>query len=319
MLGDEQAGMAVGAVAGGASTMPDRQEAPHAPRVRWPSDRRHRVTTPDGLDLCVREAGNPDGWPILFIHGLAQAHLSWSAQFTSPLARRHRLIAYDLRGHGESAKPLDAAYYQDGRRWADDVRAVIDGLQLDRPVVVGWSLGGRVLRNYLIEHGDGALGGLNFLSTRPFEDPAVLAPASQADLAGRPDSLASRIDAHVAFLRACFHRQPSDDEFAIAVAYNAIVPQEIRAAISGWSTSLEATRAALGRVTVPTLVTHGRDDGLIRPRAAEMTAGAVPGARISWYDDCGHSPFAEHATRYNDELDAFVDEVRAHHGRPSRA
>ena len=62
-------------------------------------------------------------------------------------------------------------------------------------------------------------------------------------------------------------------------------------------------------VRVPTLVTHGRLDRLVLPKAAEMTAAAVPGARLSWFDDCGHSPFYEDAPRYNRELDRFVSEA----------
>src|SRR5215211_951537 len=142
----------------------------------WPSHRQQWVKTPDGVDISVREWGNPDGRPILFVHGLAQSHLSFLPQFASDLATHHRLVAYDLRGHGESAKPLDPSYYNDGRRWADELQAVIDGAGLAKPILVGWSLGGRVLRAYLIQHGDGRIGGLNFVSTRPFEDPAVLAP-----------------------------------------------------------------------------------------------------------------------------------------------
>lgn len=263
----------------------------------------------------MREWGDPAGPPILFVHGLAQSHLSFLPQFASGLAARYRLVAYDLRGHGESDKPTDPAYYRDGRRWADELAAVIEGAELARPVLVGWSLGGRVLRQYLMHHGDGRLGGLHFVSCRPFEDPSVLAPASRNDIAGRPESLAARIDAHVAFLRACFLRQPAEDDFAVALAYNAIVPQEIREAISGWSTGLEETRAALAKVTVPTLVSHGRDDALIRPAAAEMTAAAVPGARLSFYDDCGHSPFFEHPERFNRELDDFVASLGTSHGR----
>jgi len=273
------------------------------------------VTTPDGVDISVREWGNPRGWPIVFVHGLAQSHLSFLPQFASDLAQRYRLVAYDLRGHGESAKPSDPAFYREGRRWADELLAVIDAAGLAEPVLVGWSLGGRVLRQYLMHYGDARIGGLHFVSCRPFEDPSVIAPASQANIEGRPDSLARRIDAHVAFLRACFHRPLPEDDFAVALAYNAICPQEIREAISGWSTSMDDTRAALAKVTVPTLIAHGRNDALILPAAAEMTASAIPGARISWYDDCGHSPFAEHADRFNRELDAFVSSIQAAHGR----
>ena len=140
----------------------------------------------------------------------------------------------------------------------------------------------------------------------------MIAPASQANIEGRPDTLARRIDAHIAFLRACFHRPLSDDDLAVAVAYNALCPQEIREAISSWSTSMDDTRAAFAKVRVPTLIAHGRNDALILPAAAEMTAAAIRGSRISWYDDCGHSPFIEHPERFNRELDAFVSSL---HGR----
>ena len=227
--------------------MPNRQQASHKAPSRWPSHRQRWIKTPDGVDISVREWGNPEGWPILFVHGLAQSHLSFLPQFASQLADRHRLIAYDLRGHGESAKPLDPSFYDEGRRWADELEAVIDGVAATKPILVGWSLGGRVLRQYLIHHGDRRIGGLHFVSTRPFEDPAVLAPASRANIAGRPDTLAERIDAHIAFLRACFLRQPPEDDFAVALAYNVIVPQEIREAISGWSTGLDGNAGRAGQ------------------------------------------------------------------------
>jgi pimeloyl-ACP methyl ester carboxylesterase len=281
----------------------------------WPSRRQLWAVAPDGVDISVREWGNAQGRAILFIHGLAQSHLSFLPQFASELADRYRLVAYDLRGHGESAKPRDPAFYREGRRWADEVAAVIDKAELDKPILVGWSLGGRVVRQYLMHHGDARIGGLNFVATRPFEHPDVIAPASRANIEGRPESLAQRIDAHIAFLRACFHRQPAAEDFACALAYNVVVPQEIREAISGWSTGLEETRAALAKVRVPTLVSHGRDDALILPAAAEMTAAAIAGSRISWYDDCGHSPFFEHAQRFNRELDEFASAIEARRDR----
>jgi pimeloyl-ACP methyl ester carboxylesterase len=80
----------------------------------------------------------------------------------------------------------------------------------------------------------------------------------------------------------------------------------VRDAIAGWATDPAATIAALRKVAVPVLITHGRLDRLVLPAAAEMTAAAVAGARISWYEDCGHSPFYEDAPRYNRELAAFA-------------
>lgn len=266
----------------------------------------HTVTAPDGVRLAVQEWGRPDGREILLIHGLAQSHLSFVRQIDSPLARDHRIVAFDLRGHGLSDKPLDAASYQDGGRWADDVRAVMTQTGLHCPVLAGWSLGGRVIRQYLIAYGDEGIAGINFVSTRPIEDPRVTLPVPQAADEAGASPLEQEIRATMGFLRACYATPPTGDDFAMALAFNMMLPWQVRDAIRAWSTSTESTIAALRRVKVPTLITHGRLDRLIVPAAAEMTAAEVPHARISWYDQCGHSPFWEDAPRFNRELAEFV-------------
>lgn len=271
-----------------------------------PATKDEMVRTPDGVDLFVREWGNSTGPEILLIHGQAQCYLSFEKQVDSFLAKDHRIVAFDLRGHGASAKPTAPEFYQDGRRWADDVHAVIAAKGLRRPVLVGWSLGGRVLRQYLIHYGDQALSGINFLSTRPIEHPSVTGPGSKAIAESGSLDLGDRLRAEIEFLKDCYAKPPSARELELQIAYNMLLPRAVRDAISGWKTDPDAILAALGRVSVPTLITHGRLDRLILPRAAEMTAEAVRSARISWYDDCGHSPFYEDADRYNRELGAFV-------------
>jgi pimeloyl-ACP methyl ester carboxylesterase len=269
------------------------------------------VRTPDGLNLSVREWGNPDGPEIVLIHGQAQCHLCFIRQTGSPLAEKYRIIALDLRGHGASDKPLDAEAYHRAQGWADDVQAVLDAKRLRRPVLVGWSMGGRVIRNYLMHYGDSRLAGINFLASRPIEDDIVTGPGSRAMRGSDTLDLPARLRAEIGFLRDCFAKPPEGDDLLLMVAYNMIVPHPVRDAIATWSTDPAATVEALRRVTVPTLVTHGLLDRLILPSAAEMTAAAVKGARISWFDDCGHSPFYEDAPRYNRELDQFVAEASA--------
>ena len=273
-----------------------------------------RVVTPDGVAVSVGEWGNPAGPEILLIHGQAQSTLSFKRQTDSDLARDFRIVAFDLRGHGLSDKPADPALYQDGKRWADEVQAVIAAKRLRKPVVAGWSMGGRVLRQYLMHYGDSALSGINFLATRPLEDPSVVGPASKAYHALAPRDLAGRIAANIAFLRACYEKQPAANDFIEAVAFNFMVPFAVRDAIADWKTDPEAVRKAFAAVTVPTLVTHGRRDALILPHAAEMTAAAIKGATVSLYDDCGHAPFYEDAARYNRELAAFVSDAWGRRG-----
>src|SRR5471030_1522701 len=121
------------------------------------------VKTPDGLTISAQEWGNPSGPEILFIHGFSQSYMSWMRQVDSDLAREFRIVTYDLRGHGNSDKPLDPARYRDSRAWGDEVQAVIDAAGFKRPVLVGWSYAGRVISDYVATHGAGKLAGINFV------------------------------------------------------------------------------------------------------------------------------------------------------------
>src|SRR5215208_6534215 len=123
----------------------------------------HTVRGGGGLRLHVREWGRPDGTPILFIHGWSQNHLCWAKQYESALADEFRLVAYDLRGHGMSEAPLEPEHYTEDMLWSDDVAAIIEELDLDRTVLVGWSYGSIVICDYLREHGEERVAAVNFV------------------------------------------------------------------------------------------------------------------------------------------------------------
>jgi pimeloyl-ACP methyl ester carboxylesterase len=264
------------------------------------------VRSPDGTRLAVHEWGNPGGAEVVLIHGIAQSHLCFLPQIRSALAERYRLVAFDQRGHGASGQPTDAAAYQGSRVWADDIAAVLEAMQLKRPVLVGWSMGGRVIRQYLMVHGDARLAGINFVASQVIEDPRCRGPAAPK----RPpdgQTFEEEIEAAIGFAGGCYGRKPTQAEFLRIVAYNMRVPAAVRRAIAGWSTEAAPTIAALNKVRVPVLVTHGRNDDVVLPAAADLTAAAIPHARRSWFDDCGHSPFAEYPARFNEELIGFVE------------
>jgi non-heme chloroperoxidase len=274
---------------------------------------RSDVRAPDGTRLAVYEWGDPAGPEVVLVHGFAQSHLCFAPQFGprfgSELARRCRLVAFDLRGHGASAQPAEAAAYQGSRVWADDIAAVLAARKLERPVLVGWSMGGRVIRQYLMVHGDARLAGINFVASQVIEDPRCRGPGAPKPTPVE-QTLAGEIEAAIAFLEGCYARKPQEAEFRRALAYNMKVPAAVRRAIAGWSTEAAPTIAALAKVRVPVLITHGRRDTVVLPAAADMSLAAMPQARLSWFDDCGHSPFCEDAPRFNDELMGFVQSCR---------
>jgi pimeloyl-ACP methyl ester carboxylesterase len=270
-----------------------------------PPGLRHWVTCPDGVGIEVREWGDPNGPPLVLITGVAQSYLSFVRQYTAPELQRFRIVSYDPRGHGVSGKPVTADAYG-GRAWSGEVAAVISALGLERPVLAGWSLGGRILRQYLVDNGDAALGGAVFISCRPVEVPEVVGPGNAVlptvDLADP----ASRIAVALKFLRNCFGRQPSGDELAFMLGYNIMCPWEIRQLIGKWLTPVAVSEEALRKVRVPTLVVHGAEDILVLSKAGEMTAAFIPHAKRSVFAGCGHSVFFEDAERFNRELAAFA-------------
>ena len=75
----------------------------------------HRITGGGGVQLNLVETGNPNGRPILFIHGFSQSWRVWNRQLNSDLTDDCRLVAMDIRGHGLSDKPREG--YAESRLW----------------------------------------------------------------------------------------------------------------------------------------------------------------------------------------------------------
>ena len=261
------------------------------------------VTTPDGLTIAAQEWGNPNGPGIVFIHGFSQSSLSWMRQTNSDLAKEFHIVTYDLRGHGNSDKPLDAARYRDGKAWADEVQAVIDAAGLKRPVLVGWSYAGRVISDYVTNRGAAGIAGINFVDASIKFIPEYVGDNLKNLPLMASEDMVTNINATRVFLHGCFSRQPSADDFETMLAFNMMVPPKVRAGLGG--RPLDAT-AVMSKLTIPVLVTHGAEDKNAKVDAAKFTASTIPGAKLSIYDGVGHSPFYEDAPRFNGELAALV-------------
>jgi non-heme chloroperoxidase len=261
------------------------------------------VKTPDGLTISAQEWGNPAGPEILFIHGFSQSHLSWMRQVDSDLAKEFRIVTYDLRGHGNSDKPLDPQHYRDSKAWGDEVQAVIDAAGLKHPVIVGWSYAGRVISDYLATHGASQLAGINFVDAPIKADPALIGDNLKNLPLMASEDLVTNITATRNFLHGCFSRQPTADDYEAMLAFNMMVLPKVRAGLAG--RPLDASDL-MSKLKLPVLVTHGAEDRNARLGAGQYTASIIPGAKLSIYEGIGHSPFYEDAPRFNTELASFV-------------
>ena len=265
----------------------------------------YNVTAPDGVTLAVQESGNPSGAAIVFIHGLLGSHLNWDAQVNAPELQRYRLITYDLRGHGLSGKPTNAHAYAEGSRWADDLASVMQAANVTRPILVGWSLGGAVMSNYLAKYGDGRIGGAVYvdgvIELKP--EQIVAHPQVYQDL--NATDLKTHLDTVRQFLSLCFHTQPDRGTFERLFANAAMASWDMQRAVQ--SMNAEAAKGLSG-ATVPVLLLYGEQDALVQARPAIARARQLdPQATSIVYANSGHAPFLEEAARFNRDLAGFVD------------
>ena len=268
-----------------------------------------RIAGGGGLELHSVSAGNPDGAAILFIHGFSQSWLCWRPQFESALAGRHRLVAFDLRGHGGSDKPHDPMAYIDSNAYAEDVAAVIRHWELENPLLVGWSYAGTVICAYVEAFGDAGIAGCNFVGAAfkrgLKEHLAFYEPYSRKAIQGMcTDDPAENIRWTREFLQLCTAQPLPAHAFEEALAYNMLCPAHVRRAVQRRIIDYDRV---LERMSVPVLFSHGRDERLVRPAMSEHACALVRDGTVSYYDGVGHAPFVEAPERFNRELAGFAE------------
>ena len=265
------------------------------------------VRTPDGVRIAVDESGVPHGTPVVFLHGIAQSRKIWQSVLTGPLTREHRLLAIDLRGHGDSDRPEGDAAYAAGDRLGADLRAVCAELALSRPVIVAWSYGGVVVGEYLRAHGDEGLGAILFAAAaikvgKPAR--ALFGPAMLAN--GRAlmseDPAVYEAGAR-AFLLACGQSPVSAAFVDEALAEMARVPAHVRRALLGRS---EDYSPELSRCALPLSTVHGALDPVVSLEMSEHIASLAPGVESTCLSGVGHLAFIEAPDAFNASVRALV-------------
>ncbi len=247
------------------------------------------ITTADGTRIFVREGGNAKGVPVIFLHGIAQRQHAWDSVFDGPLAAGFLLIAYDLRGHGDSDKPEGDERYASENRLGEDLFDVVHALGLDHPIVVAWSYGGVVVGEYLRAHGDAALGGILFLSAAlKIGKPAkgLLGPAMLSN--GR--ALMSDDDATYeagarAFLQGCASSPIDSKILETALEGMKKVPPHVRRALLSRS---EDFSEEIANCEAPMSMLYGSLDQVILPAMMDAIAPLNPKIEKILCENVGH-------------------------------
>ncbi len=259
------------------------------------------------------------GPAILLLHGLGANHKTWEPVIDS-LARRYTVIAPDLLGHGQSAKPR-ADYSVGG--YANGMRDLLTVLGIDKVTVVGHSFGGGVAMQFayqfperterLILVGSGGLGTqvsplIRAITTPGFE--YVMGPLT---LPGVRHAAAAAMRG---LSRTGVKEFRDFDE--VAAIYETFKDYDARSAIChvtravvDWRGQIVtmADRAYLTEA-MPLCVIWGEEDRVIPATHAELAAALAPGARIELIANAGHFPHKDHPQRFAKIVNDFMRQTR---------
>jgi pimeloyl-ACP methyl ester carboxylesterase len=261
----------------------------------------YRDVIADGVRLRVLEAGQ--GPVLLLLHGLSASHDIWE-HVVDEFAERYRVVAPDLPGHGESAKP-DAPYTIDF--YAGIVRTLARELDVDEAIVAGSSLGGKIA--------------LELACWYPhFVRALVLAaPASEYARGLRPFGRAIQALSRPAVMRVALDRaleQTFYDRTRVGhVTRRRILGERLaapdfadfaRAVARSVGGVLAAEAQPLHRVTQPVLAVWGREDRIVPLYRSALLARAIPQARVRVVERCGHIAMLEQPAEFNRHLTEFL-------------
>jgi pimeloyl-ACP methyl ester carboxylesterase len=283
----------------------------------------------DGTELAVRAAG-PEGAPaVVFSHGFSLDMTTWYYQWRH-LSNRYRVVLFDHRGHGRSARPPTGDFSL--RAMGRDIRAVLDRAVPDGPaVVVGHSMGGMALLALAEEHpeefstriagvvlADTAasdlmreiLGDLGARAERTIR-PLIRLVTGNLDRSDRVRRLLQKRGADVALLVAWatnFGPDASPSQVDHVSRLSASAPVEVWVHTARDLIEMDF-REALANITVPALVVVGDKDLLTPKNSAEALRDALPQGRAVAIARAGHVSMMERHEAFNEVLDGFLDEV----------
>jgi pimeloyl-ACP methyl ester carboxylesterase len=269
-----------------------------------------------GRRLRYLDLGN--GRPVVLVHGLGGSWQMWHRNIAE-LAVRHRVIAVDLPGFGQS-EVIDPSSGIAG--YARVLGELLDRLAIDQAVIVGHSLGGVVVQHLAVQRpetvaalvivgsGDGALGprrraafhGMALFSAalRRFGPPAPLQDVMLRAL------LSIAPVRHRVVARAVHDPSTVATDFPADMIGSVLRSPALADAIrAGLSNDVDASR-----ISCPTLVVTGSRDRMVPPHCGQSLADRIPHAQFELWEDVGHHPMMERPLDFNRRLHTFSVDLR---------
>jgi non-heme chloroperoxidase len=267
------------------------------------------------IDLYYEDHGS--GQPVVLIHGYPLSGASWEKQVPALLNAGHRVITYDRRGFGKSSQPTTGYNYD---TFAEDLRKVIQHLELRDFALVGFSMGGGEVARYLGKYGSKDVSKAVIISGVP---PFLLKTPDNPEGVDASvfDGIKKAATAdRYAFFTEFFKNFYNTDvllnkrvtEQVVQASWNLAAGASATASVACVPTWHEDFRKDVEKIDVSTLVIHGDADRIL-PIAASgaRTAKLIKGARLAILKDGPHCITWTHADEVNAELLNFLGKAAA--------
>jgi pimeloyl-ACP methyl ester carboxylesterase len=270
-----------------------------------PARRATVIHAKDGTALYHRDWG--EGPAIVFAASWACSGEMWAYQVAHFADAGFRCISFDRRGHGRSDAP---ARGYDMDVFADDLAAVIEGLDLRDIILVGHSQGGAEVVRYLGRHG-----------TSRVRKVALMAPAGPC-LLQKPDNPygapEAAYDARIAEWRQDFPKWVADNTAPFftpqtspamqAWLADLILETPLPVTVATFQALYQAdVRPDLAKIDRPVLIQHGTKDASIPLEiGGRRFAAGIAGAELKVYEGAPHGLFVTHLDQVNRDLEAFI-------------
>lgn len=265
---------------------------------------RRYVKGKGNASIAVEDIG--EGQPILFLHGWPFNNRMFEYQYNYFLPRGFRIIGTDLRGFGDSDLVIEDYGYD---AFADDVRIIIEELQLQDAILVGFSLGGAVAVRYMARHDGLGIRKLILISAA-----APVFPKRAAYLYGlKREEITEMIELAQAnrpkmvqeFVKKLFQEKVTAGyrDWLISLAMQASSYGTI---LSALAMREEDVNPDLARIMVPTLICHGKKDRVAPFEFAGETANLIPQSLLLPFDRSGHAIFHDEGDKLNRMMLKFV-------------
>ncbi|MTH55312.1 alpha/beta fold hydrolase [Bacillus mangrovi] len=260
----------------------------------------HYIEVDANVKLFVEDIG--EGQPIVFIHGWPVNHQMFEYQMNELPKKGYRFIGIDLRGFGQSDKP---AFGYDYDTHAQDLKKVVEYLQLENFYLAGFSMGGPISIRYATKYADPNLAKLILIgAAAPVftqrdgyeygmkkEEVDELIAGIKAD---RPAALKE-------FGSNFFYSETSEtlDQWFLNLGLQASAHGTIACAESLRDEDL---RDEVGKVNVPTVIMHGTKDEICDYQFAVMLNESIENSTLITFEESGHGVVYDEKEKFNEEL-----------------